>query len=1126
MQDANPTADAPRFTAEQSRPLETVGFSVALSAGAGCGKTTVLTERFLRAIGGVEARPLTSMVALTFTDKAASELRGRIRDECRRRVDQTDGDVKARWKFLLRGLDAAPIGTFHSYCTGLLRRHAAVAGLDADFEVLNAVIAATLREEAILRSTRRWLAAREPDVIALGIEFGLDRVRAAVDSLVKLRDGSELELWARRTPEELLAAWRVIWNERGKPALAKPLLDTSERCRRWLVDTPLEHAKLKPWKADLSAQLIDLPRNIEDYEWLAALREASKLPRGLRKEHWPSVEANESTKAILESLRDAIVDWMKATRWSEPSTLQAADFGIRFARLALDARAEYDRAKRAINSLDFDDLIVATRDLLRDHVEEVVADGENAVGFVLVDEFQDTDPVQAELLRSLAGVEFEAGRLFLVGDFKQSIYRFRGARPQLFQEFRDAFPNAGRLALTENFRSATGISQFVNRLFAGAFSADEPELAPGPDASRPEGLFPVEFVWAVEPGEDQSQKVSAEEGREVEARWLARRIRTGIESGWTVKDRKTKAMRNADPGDVAFLFRSLNDLAAYENALVKEGLDYYVVGGKAFYNQQEVQDIINILSWIEDPFDALALVATLRSPFFAVSDEGLFWLRTAFDRDLVENLANVERILDVSPSDRDRLHRANDLLTTFRGLKDRVPIAELVDRVLVDTGYESALLAEFLGDRKRGNARKLVKLAESFDDQPGFTLARFVARLRADQNHPPSEGEAGTTNEDGQAVRLMTIHQSKGLEFPIVVVPDLNRGGNNKTSLVTFRSELGPVVHAKTSADDDSNEFTEESESERSLGSAVYNVLEKEEEAEEAVRLFYVAATRARDRLILSAAFDPSGMKAAKSEALRLLGARFDLNSGWSLNGDPPLQVQVTTVPPPALETARPRKARPRLRAMSRIIQSSRVVESVETKSPSSAWRGRKWVDLDELRGLEGRNIKLDRFVRALLKDPSVFIPGELEGLAARLARRQVPCVQNHLIAEAVALLRTWPEGVFENLFAESLLVERGMPWTIAWPIGSIHPTVFGGWADFLSRDERGAWTVLNFSTPGSPDPIERLRSKLSARAAEAMGMGPVLGSCRVRLGVLELFDLDNDFSDESIEEILDQLID
>ena len=1124
MQASQPSAGSLRFTAEQSRPLETVGVSVALSAGAGCGKTTVLTERFLRAISGAESRPLMSLVALTFTDKAASELRGRIREECRKRVDQTEGEEQGGWKFLLRGLDAAPIGTFHSYCTSLLRRHAAVAGIDPDFEVLTTAISDTIREEAVLRSTRRWLASQNPEVITLGIEFGLDRVRGAIDTLVKLRDGSELALWAEKSPEALVETWQSIWLEQGKAITARPLIDTVEECRRWLIATPLDHAKLKPWKLELCAKLSEVSNHLDDYPWIAEMRESAKLPRGLKKEHWPSVEANEKAKVVLESVRVALVDWTKVSRHSDAATLQAAEHALRFARLALDAREEYRQAKRAISSLDFDDLIVETRDLLRNHLDDLGDEAGHDVGFVLVDEFQDTDPVQGEILRRLAGDGHHSSGLFLVGDFKQSIYRFRGAQPRLFQEFRDAFPEAGRLALTENFRSAAGIIRFVNRLFDGAFSKDEPELVPGPDASRPDGPFPVEFLWAVEPHDDPKERRTVDEERRIEAQWVARRIRSGIDAGWTINDRKTKAARNAHAGDVAILFRTLNDLASYENALFKEGLDYYVVGGKAFYHQQEVQDIINILSWIEDPFDALALAATLRSPFFAVSDEGLFWLGTAFEKDIVENLERISEIRELSPADTERLHRAQNLLTTFRGLKDRVPMAELLDRVLVDTGYESALLAEFLGDRKRGNARKLVKLARSFDDQPGFTLARFVARLRADQRKPPSEGEAGTANEDGQAVRLMTIHQSKGLEFPIVVIPDLNRGVSNSTSLLTFRSELGPVIHAKSISDDDSGEFAEESEAEKSLGSILYKILEKSEDADEAIRLFYVATTRARDHLILSAPFDPRGTKPPKSQALRLLGSRFDLNTGRSIEGEPPIQVQVTSESPPARETPRARRASPRLRAMSRIIRMANpAVPSGDLPSPAKPTA--RWIDLGEIRGLDGRAQRFDSFLRKLLADPKVFQPGELSEVSRRIARRHVPSILEPSRVEAVRLLEPWCEGSIQNMLDESFLVERGMTWTLAWPMGSPSPTVFQGWVDFLLRDELGVWTVLNVSGLGDSPAVERLRLKLGARGAEALGMGPVTQGWRIALGSLEPAEGDCDFSDQAINDLINEVM-
>ncbi len=485
---------------------------------------------------------------------------------------------------------------------------------------------------------------------------------------------------------------------------------------------------------------------------------------------------------------------------------------------------------------------------------------------MLVDEFQDTDPIQGEILERLTGESFPSGRLFLVGDAKQSIYRFRGARPEIFEEFRDRFPESGRLSLTENFRSVPGILDFVNALFADTFEDPDaaliPVVGPVPDHDQPV----VEFLWATESEEAaKSSQSSAHDRRELEARWLARRLRQRLGVGWMVRDRQTREVRQAHPGDVAFLFRAMTDVGPYESALVEEGFDYHVIGGSAFYAQQEVHDLINVLSVIEDPLDAVALAGTLRSPFFCLSDDGLFWLSTA-RHDLVDGLRNADAIAQLSERDRQHARRARDLLSHWRGLKDRVAIAALVDRVLDESGYEAALLGEFLGDRKRANARKLVRLARQFDQQGGFTLAAFVARLRADLKRPPREEQAATTDEQGTSVRLMSIHQAKGLEFPIVVIPDLNRKSAADLDAVAFDPTLGPLVRrgkdraaepgTSAKGDDAADEGTRES-----LGWLAYQALERHHEEKEALRLFYVATTRARDAL------DPIGGPGAVGEA-------------------------------------------------------------------------------------------------------------------------------------------------------------------------------------------------------------------------------------------------------------------
>ena len=228
-----------------------------------------------------------------------------------------------------------------------------------------------------------------------------------------------------------------------------------------------------------------------------------------------------------------------------------------------------------------------------------------------------------------------------------------------------------------------------------------------------------------------------------------------------------------------------------------KGLDYLLVGGSGFFNQQEVFDLINVLTAVDDPLDSVAFAGALRSPFFSISDDALFWLVNE-DRRIAPyqglDRAEGESLDRLPEADRPRVARARRLLGDWRSTKDRVPIASLVDRVLDESGYEAALVGDFLGDRKRANARKLVGMARTFDDQGGFTLADFVAKLRADLRSATREAQASTTDEGGSSVRLMSIHQAKGLEFPIVVLPDLDRKRPPNWSRFAFDANLGPIV--------------------------------------------------------------------------------------------------------------------------------------------------------------------------------------------------------------------------------------------------------------------------------------------------------------------------------------------
>ncbi len=1104
------SADPPRLTVEQSRPLHVRGASVALSAGAGCGKTTVLTSRFLAALdsdnndGDAARRPLGALVALTFTEKAARELRKRIREECYHRFDASTGDETIYWRSVLRGLEAAPVSTFHEFCAAMLRRHAIDAGIDPDFQILDATMAGALREESLSKTLRGQLASRNHDLIELAVEYGLRSVRESIATLVSGQGVAELSTWAICSESEVLSAWHAFWNNHGRPALAAPLLKAAENGCKWFAANDFDHPRLQAMR---SALLDDLPTlaTRDDPAWLVEVRERAKVPGGLRANHWPSPEINTQARSVLETLRNSIDAYIGKSTIDEAVSLRSASHGLMFARLARDARIAYDEAKRSRGGLDFDDLLTRTRDLLRQRPELATSLGQS-VEFLLVDEFQDTDPIQAEILRALGGDDFARGRLFIVGDFKQSIYRFRGARPQLFQEIRAEFPAIGRHNLTENFRSSVGVIDFVNALFADAFPGETPRLVPGPASTPAADLPSVEFVWADESDVDDSQKLNAEEMRRVEARWLARLVKSRLDAGWAIRDRRTKAVRNAGENDVAFLFRAMTDLAPYESALQAEGLDFHVVGGKAFYAQQEVFDLTNVLSVIEDPVDTVALAGALRGPFFGLSDDALFWLGTA-SGDLADGLERLADVVGLSDLDLARARRALALLHRWRDQKDRLPIADLVDRVLDESGFEPSLLGEFLGDRKRANARKLVRLARRFDARGGFTLGHFVQRLRDDLRRPPREEQAATTEEEGKSVRLMSIHQSKGLEFPIVIVPDLNRKQAPPRQGLAFHPDLGPLVRpAKTTPGDGATD--DDNGSGCSLGWVAFEAVERLEDEAESIRLFYVATTRARDALILSAGL-ASGARPI-SAPLRLLDARFDRDTGACLaplpEGWPVPTVQVITECPPRTHITTPRPRRPRLKAVARVIDSA-ATSTLPLPSVAEPRRPR-FVDLDAERRLSPRAERLDRLLRSILLDPNALRPGRLAEVARRAGSRQIPVASPDLVEEVARWLAPWINGPIGADLLKAAVIVRGKEWAVVQD-----GTVFQGRTDFFARDSNGRSRAVNFEIRGASRPIERLRLLLSARATEA----PIHQGILIRLD--DGICLEDDFSEAVIKE-------
>ncbi len=867
---------AERLTEQQRLAVTTRDVSVVLSSGAGCGKTHVLTERYLSHLRD-DGAEVGQIVAITFTDRAARQMRGRIRDAVRKHLHAAANDAEAEaWARHLRGLETAPVSTIHSFCGTILRQHAYEVGLDPRFEVLEEILAANVLNEALDQCLQDLLTANSDeaeDLRQLVLLYGWRPAVDAIASLLRSADRDPRAAWLETPPSRIARDWRRAACEEFLPRYVDYLCAAKSQIVQLLTLLRRHPPRPGPMADNVQRLCALLPRLAAAPDLAAAVEELAEAARvgAVGKKAWPEPEVYEPIKAAMERFRTGIRG-LGLECFADPGDrlAEAAVVGQRFMRVTAAVSRVYLERKRSLGLVDFHDLLTLTRDFLRDR-PDLRARLQNRIGFVLIDEFQDTDPVQMELVEYLCGGGATEGKLFAVGDSKQSIYRFRGAEVRLFQDLRRRVAHDGRQVLTINFRSQPAVLDFVNALFATRLADFEPLVANEPQVNV--GTC-VEFLWS--PRED---KASATEARTTEAKWIAARIAAltapGAEPLVVDRDGDPTRLRAARPADVVLLFRSMTNVAIYESALRNCGLDYYLVGGRAFFAQQEIYDILNLLRALENPQDSLSLAGTLRSPFCCLSDEALFVVgRHPEGLWAGLNDASLDARLPIGQG--PTVARARRFLKRWRALKDRLPIAGLLNAVFADSGFDAATQYESLGDRKLANLWKLLELARTFDRSGLFGLAEFVARLGDLVRAGPREEQAATQPENADVVRLMSIHQAKGLEFPIVFVADLAGGvGGPQRPAAVWDPELGCV--ARPPADEDGPPFPE-------FAWRLYEARCELEDWHEGLRTLYVACTRARDYLVLSAALREG--HAAEAPWILTLAERFDLATGRCVGAD------------------------------------------------------------------------------------------------------------------------------------------------------------------------------------------------------------------------------------------------
>ncbi|HOF17969.1 MAG TPA: PD-(D/E)XK nuclease family protein, partial [Phycisphaerae bacterium] len=539
-----------------------------------------------------------------------------------------------------------------------------------------------------------------------------------------------------------------------------------------------------------------------------------------------------------------------AVLFEQPGELdaQAAAALATLTQLADRAIDLYAAEKRRRGVLDFTDLLLHAGRLLRTQpaVRKAMAD---QLSQLLIDEAQDTDAFQIRLLTDLAFAdapnELPPGRLFLVGDAKQSIYRFRGARVEVFEDLCRRLGETQVEDLNLSFRTHRAGVEFVNAVFAPLMGDAYTPIRASREQSPPGAS--VELLLAEGPPEDPI--LSAASACRAQARATAQRIAEMLSGERTVWDSRAGDWRAARAGDIAILFSRMTVSAEYERELAERGIPYYVVAGSGFFRQQEVYDVLNVLRVIDNPADDVSLFGVLRSSLFGLDDDALMRLARACPSPRFESLQGGAADEILPPGQAQTLRFAVDLLTRLSRDKDAVGPAALIERLLDATAYEATMLAQFHGRRMLGNVRRLIDLARQAH-AGGLALGDFLAETDELVLDDTRYEQAAVAGEAEDVVRLMTVHKAKGLEFPIVFLPDLNAGRRSRTLAILSRDDWG-LTCKLAPADSDEEESDSSDQGDAPLSYRIARQLEDADDRAEDIRRLYVAATRHEDRLVL-----------------------------------------------------------------------------------------------------------------------------------------------------------------------------------------------------------------------------------------------------------------------------------
>ncbi len=825
------------YTPAQKKSLE-LGKSISVTAGAGTGKTFLLTQRYISLLeSGAYPKDI---VALTYTEKAASEMQTKISRELKKQAK-----TKPRMQECLDSFSQGTISTFHGFCLSILKEFAYEANLEPGFTIMDDLDKAELVENTI----RDVIENPGDDLFDALVRLHLRMHQTSISDYVKLiienGDNRWFEL-LKGEPETVRRIWYCRFIEHfGIGDDFSELFDASEKeylfaLRRMFFEDSTNRVLLNRLEtADKKhltlgrAKYLNLAKSLHKAETHTEIR-------SLFAQCTSAVTAKKDFEIPESELDRAneFVNVFKALPYLPGKDSEVFSVTREILLDLYDAASvcakKIASAKKNAGILDFDDIIKKTDELLSEKHPEILDAVSSRCRYVLVDEVQDNDPALISLLRKICGDVSKNDRLFIVGDAKQSIYLFRGADSKVYAEFQGDF-GENRTALDTSFRSVPEIINFVNKIFPEIFTGKYDPVYDPIEPNRKSAKGSVSLITLL-----QEKKQAVQNEAETLASWIYDRI----ENQRLVICEDGGVCRHAEYSDVAILIRSRTHLDKLCAALDKYSVPYIEDGGKSFYKRPEVMDLYNLLSAVLYAEDDLALYGALRSPYLSVSEAELEKAAFGSHKPLYVRLRSF-----AEENKESRIAFALAKISRWREYAKHMTPSLVLEKII----SESEILAVYAGldggDRMEANLMKLLGIARAKAVSSPFSLIEFVSLLEKSIELNVADGSAEPLEERSGRVRIITIHSSKGLEYPVVCLCFAGEKTLGNADGVVFDDTLGAGVKIELSWMKDKCGL-------------LHTALEEDRvnrEMAEAKRLFYVALTRARDHLVISATADEKG---------------------------------------------------------------------------------------------------------------------------------------------------------------------------------------------------------------------------------------------------------------------------